>query len=141
MHHYLSYPPANTDLIANIDKAINGEYRAIHCYQQLADLISNAEIKNRILEIRKDELRHLQLFSHIYVSLTGMAPRPRMTEPCSPDRRSGLPASFKDEQETVDFYHQIARDSNNPIVKEAFTQAAADEQNHAVWFLYFMNHH
>ena len=112
---------------------------AIHCYEKLAKQTSNADIKNRILEIRNDEIRHYHMFSQIYVTLTGKQPSPQLTEPCPDNFKSGLLASFKDEQETVDFYHQVARKTDNPMIKEAFTQASADEQNHAVWFLYFMN--
>ncbi|RHW37483.1 ferritin-like domain-containing protein [Lysinibacillus yapensis] len=140
MQNPLSYFPAESKLVADIEKAINGEYRAIHCYKQLANQTNNKEMKDRILEIRKDEMRHIKMFSYIYTSLTGMPPQPRITEPCPSDLRSGLLASFKDEQETVDFYHRIARESNIPMINQAFTQAAADEQNHAVWFLYFMTH-
>ena len=121
-------------------KAINGEYTAIACYELLANQAPNAEIKNRILEIRNDEIRHYETFWHIYISLTGKQPTPQITKQCPADYKSGIQAAFIDEQETVDFYHEIARSTNNPIIKDAFTQTSADEQNHAVWFLYFMNH-
>lgn len=140
MQYYARQPSTNMEIITDITKAINGEYHAIHCYEKLANQSLNTEIKNRILEIRKDEIRHYQMFSHIYTSLTGNQPSPQLTEQCAANFHSGILASFKDEQKTVDFYHGIARKANNPVIKEAFTQASADEQNHAVWFLYFMNH-
>lgn len=138
MYYNASQPSTNMSIVADITKAINGEYHAIHCYEQLANQAPNTEIKDRILEIRKDEIRHLQMFSHIYSALTGIQPHLRLIEPCAPDFQSGIIASFKDEQETVDFYHEVARKYNNPIIENAFTQASADEQNHAVWFLYFI---
>lgn len=141
MQYYLRQSSENTEIVDELTKAINGEYSAIHCYEQLANQSPNTEINNRILEIRNDEIRHYQTFSHLYASLTGNQPSPKQTEQCAADFRSGILASFKDEQETVDFYYQIARKTNNPVIREAFTQAAADEQNHAVWFLYFMNRH
>ncbi|MBK5441663.1 hypothetical protein JFU13_01025 [Peribacillus sp. TH24] len=36
------------------------------------------------------------------------------------------------------FYLGIADEVTNPSIKEAFRRAAADEQNHAVWFLYYL---
>ena len=45
--------------------------------------------------------------------------------------------ALKDEQQTVDFYLEISDEATNQFVKEAFQRAAADEQNHAVWFLYY----
>lgn len=130
----------NTEALSDIMEAINGEYHAIYCYEVLSNQAPNMEIKNRILEIRNDEIRHYQTFAQIYISLTGNEPTPQITKPCPPDYKSGILAAFIDEQETVDFYHEIARKYNSKVVKNAFTQAAADEQNHAVWFLYFMNH-
>ena len=34
----------------------------------------------------------------------------------------------------------IVRNTDNPVIKDVFTRASADEQNHAVWYLYFMTH-
>lgn len=129
---------ADAALIADLAKAINGEYSAVVCYDQLAKLAPNEEQKNQILEIRNDEIRHFQVFSHIYTSLTGRQPTPQLVEQCPAEYVAGLKAAFKDEQETVDFYLDIAEKTNVPFIKEQFRRAAADEQNHAVWFLYFL---
>lgn len=121
-------------------KAINGEYHAIYFYEQLAKQAPNETVQKQILEIRQDEIRHFQEFSHLYICLTGQQPSPQITEPLPADFRNGVVAAFKDEQETVDFYHTVARKVQDPFIKNTFEHAAADEQNHAVWFLYFMNH-
>lgn len=127
-----------TDIVADIAKAINGEYSAITCYGQLAKMAPNESAKNRILEIRSDEIRHYNSFSQIYAYLTGRQPAPRMSEECARRYGPGLRASFMDEQETVDFYLDIADKTNDPHISATFRRAAADEQNHAVWFLYLM---
>lgn len=129
-------PVSDQHLLSDIAKAINGQYSAIVCYEQLAKLAPNQEDRNRILEIRKDEIRHYQMFSKIYSAITGKQPSPQLVEQCAADYRIGLEAALKDEQETVDFYHEIADSSKDPFVREQFRRAAADEQNHAVWFLY-----
>nr|WP_313894463.1 ferritin-like domain-containing protein [Psychrobacillus sp.] len=136
----LNNPSSDAKLITDLTKAINGEYKAIYCYEQLANQAPNEQIKSRILEIRNDEIRHYEAFAHLYLSLTRLQPTPQMTNDCPEDYILGILAAFHDEQETVDFYHEIARSTHNPFIKDAFTQASADEQNHAVWFLYFMNH-
>lgn len=125
-------------LISDIAKAINGEYSAIICYEQLAKLAPNEEARNQILEIRQDEIRHYQSFSQIYVSLTGKQHTPQITEQCENTYTAGLRASFKDEQKTTDFYLDIADKTNDPYIKEVFRRASSDEQNHAVWFLFFL---
>ncbi|MCZ8516250.1 ferritin-like domain-containing protein [Paenibacillus filicis] len=133
--------PADSALIADIAKAVNGEYSAIACYEQLAKLAPEEEARKRILEIRNDEIRHFQVTSKIYTGLTGRKPAPHITEPCPSDYRAGLEFAFKDEQETVDFYLNIAEKSVDPYGKDQFRRAAADEQNHAVWFLYLLTRH
>lgn len=125
-------------LIADIAKAINGEYSAIICYEQLAMLAPTEEDRKQILEIRQDEIRHYQTFSHIYVTLTGKQHTPQMIEKCKANYIEGLRASFKDEQETTDFYLDIAENTTDPYIKDKFRRASSDEQNHAVWFLYFL---
>ena len=128
----LSINPAVLD---DILKAINGEYTTISCYELLANQAPNTEIKNRILEIR-----HYETFWHLYFSLTGKQASPQITKQCPADYKGGILAAFIDEQETVDFYHDIARNTDNPVINDVFTRASADEQNHAVWYLHFMTH-
>ncbi|WP_035019613.1 ferritin-like domain-containing protein [Anoxybacillus flavithermus] len=121
----------------DLEKAINGEYSAIHCYAQLAHQAEKENMRKQILEIRQDEIKHFQQFEHIYFSLTGKRPQPKMSEKCPDDFKRGLEIALQDEQQTVDFYLEIADYTTNPYIKEVFRRAAADEQNHAVWFLYY----
>lgn len=125
-------------LIQDVMKAINGEYSAIFCYERLARLAMDESVKKQIMEIREDEIRHYHNFSQIYSKLTGQKPQPQLQEGCPSTYQDGLRFAFLDEQKTVDFYMEIARETNDPNIKETFQSAAADEQNHAVWFLYFM---
>lgn len=124
-------------LIKDIAKAINGQYSAISCYKQLAKLAPTEEERKRILEIRQDEIRHYHAFSDIYTRLTGQTATPSPIEPCPTNYKEGLKFAIQDEQETVDFYLDIADQAKDKYIQHAFRRAAADEQNHAVWFLYF----
>lgn len=124
--------------LEDIAKAINGEYSAIVCYERIARMAPDERIRKRILEIRADETRHFQEFSRIYFRLTGRQPMPHVSEACPGEYVAALRFAFRDEQETVDFYHEIADKAGDPEVERAFRRAAADEQNHAVWFLYFL---
>ncbi|TWI59012.1 ferritin-like domain-containing protein [Halalkalibacter nanhaiisediminis] len=138
MQYYDYYVRPENTIIQDIIKAINGEYSAIACYEQLARMAQTQVARNQIMEIRNDEIRHYHEFSRIYTSLTGSQPTPQITEECAPDFNSGSLASFKDEQETVDFYLEIADKTTDPTIQQSFRRAAADEQNHAVWFLFFL---
>ncbi|MBT2726201.1 ferritin-like domain-containing protein [Bacillus sp. ISL-75] len=141
MYPYTNYYDAlyrqNNKLIRELEKAINGEYNAINCYEKLANLAPNEKEKSRILEIRQDESKHYQQFDQIYTRLTGRKPQPKISEECPEVYLNGLEFALQDEQTTVDFYLEVADGTSDPTIKEAFRRAAADEQNHAVWFLYF----
>ncbi|MEY2193971.1 ferritin family protein [Neobacillus sp. BF23-41] len=141
MYPYTNYYDAlyrqNNKLIRELEKAINGEYNAINCYEKLANLASNEKEKSRILEIRQDESKHYQQFEQIYTRLTGRKPQPKISEECPRVYLNGLEFALQDEQTTVDFYMEVADGTSDPTIKEAFRRAAADEQNHAVWFLYY----
>lgn len=143
MYPYSNYNDAlnrqTSKLVSDIEKAINGEYSAINCYAKLAQLTSNEKEKKRILEIREDEVKHFKLFGQIYTSLTGRQPQPKVNEECPNVYLHGLEFALQDEQKTVDFYLEIADETTNQYIKESFQRAAADEQNHAVWFLYFFS--
>ncbi|MFJ7185763.1 ferritin-like domain-containing protein [Lysinibacillus xylanilyticus] len=138
--HNSTYPMLNdTQIVNDIQKAINAEYSAVVCYEKLAKMAPTEDEKNRILEIQKDEIRHLEEFSKIYSNLTGRKPSYQIIEECPDNYRDGIEFAFKDEQETVDSYLEIADKANDLMIKERFRRAAADEQNHAVWFLYFFS--
>jgi len=124
-------------IISDVEKAINGEYSAIDCYARLANLSPSQKQRERILEIRQDEIKHYQQFVRIYQSLTGRPPQPKIEEECPSVYKNGLEFALEDEQKTVDFYLEISDYATDPFIKETFRRAAADEQNHAVWFLYY----
>ncbi|PTX54996.1 rubrerythrin [Melghirimyces profundicolus] len=125
------------DLIQDIAKAISGQINAIACYEKLARLAPTEEERRQIMEIRQDEINHYREFTRIHVRLTGQQPRQVTPEPCPDDYKEALEFALKDEQETVDFYLDIADKTKDPAIQKVFTRAAHDEQNHAVWFLYF----
>jgi rubrerythrin len=127
-----------SQLAEQIAQAINGEYSAILCYERIAKMARNETVRKQILEIRQDEIHHYNTFRQIYTALTGQNPIVQQSEECPNHYLQGLEFALIDEQKTVDFYLKIAKETNDPYIKEAFKFAAADEQNHAVWFLYFL---
>lgn len=122
-------------MIKEIAKAVNGEYSAIQCYTKLIEMAPTEKEKSIIREIRQDEMRHFHELSALFMLIANRQPVPEISEKCPGEYREGLRFAFEDEQETVDFYHEIGDRANHPFVREVFRRAAADEQNHAVWFL------
>lgn len=140
LHYYDYYRKSNDiQLVNDIQKAINAEYSATLCYKKIANMTPTMDEENKILEIQKDEERHLEEFSRMYIKLIGRKPSYQIIEECPDNYIEGIEFAFKDEQGAVDFYLDIADRAQDPIIKERFRRAAADEQNHAVWFLYFLN--
>jgi rubrerythrin len=129
----------DTKLINEIARAINGQYEAIQCYARLAKQAPNQREKERIMEIREDEIRHFREFSHIFMKLTGKEPK-ITRKGCPRTYREGLHFAIQDELETVDFYLSIADKAKDRSIRKAFKRAALDEQNHATWFLYIYTH-
>lgn len=138
--HHREMELTSQQLNAALTKAINGEHNAIVCYEQLAQIAPNDQIKNKILEIRKDEIRHYNAFLNFYQDIFGQQPNVSQVNNCPNQYRAGVESAFIDEQVTVDEYLSVAdRISQYPDLKATFERAAKDEQNHAVWFLYFLN--
>jgi rubrerythrin len=131
------YPDTGANFMNDLIKSINGEYSAIICYERLAKMAPSSKEKERILEIRDDEIKHFEAFANIYLTLTGRKSKPQITEECPRDYRQGLAEAFEDEQKTTDFYNEIADKAVEPDIMGYFRRFAADEQNHAVWFSYF----
>ncbi|MCH5586198.1 ferritin-like domain-containing protein [Shimazuella sp. AN120528] len=125
----------NREIVKDLQKAINGEYSAIICYRFLETQAKEKTDRIRIEEIRKDEERHLSEMSRLYFYLTGRNAKFEQSEKCAATYQEGLVQAFDDEQETVDFYNEIADKASSKYTKRVFRRAALDEQNHAVWFL------
>lgn len=135
--NYYNWYRENDKLISDIEKAINGEYTAVNCYATLANMAPNEVERDRILEIRDDEIRHFHHFVQIYTNLTGQQPKPQINEGCPNAYLQGLEFAIQDEQKTVDFYLEISDETSDTNMRDLLRRIAADEQNHAVWFLYF----
>lgn len=142
MHYYAINNWGHGSVLSNqVLKAINGEYEAIHCYEQLIRMAPSQKVREVVTEIRQDEIRHFETFLQIYQQLTGNQPQITKQPSCPHLYMDAIEAAFIDEQQTVDFYHDIASRTSDSTIQSAFKRAAADEQNHAVWFLYFLMRH
>ncbi|MDD9148718.1 MULTISPECIES: ferritin-like domain-containing protein [unclassified Sporolactobacillus] len=123
--------------IERIARSISGEYQAVHCYEILMNEAKSEREKRQIAEIRNDEIRHYRIFSSLYLQLTGQAYTVHQTEMCPNTYPEGLRHAIEDEQNTVDFYLESGDKAQNPQVRSIYYRIAKDEQQHAVWFLYF----
>ncbi|MEB3100825.1 ferritin-like domain-containing protein [Ferviditalea candida] len=131
--------PAKSSLVADLEKAINGEHEAILTYEKLAQLAPNEDFRRIITGIRNDEIQHIRHFADIYSRLTGgrqpyLAP---VTLPTS--FRAGVEESFRDELEDSKFYRDVSAATGDLYAQKALMLASHDEQRHASWFLYMLH--
>ncbi len=138
MYYYDEEWSRQQNLNSRILTAINGEYEAIHCYAEIVKMAPSRMVSEVVEEIRQDEIRHFDEFSNIYMQLTGSQPQIAKQPTCPNQYSKAIDNAFIDEQKTVDFYHSIAKETTDARIRSAFRRAAEDEQNHAVWFLYFL---
>ncbi|BAB04753.1 ferritin family protein [Halalkalibacterium halodurans] len=125
-------------IMRDLMTAIDGEHRAIQCYQQMAQHAPTKKEQQQIEEIITDEQRHLRTFSALYQQITEKQHEPTTDQKISHNYEKALAFAVEEEQKTVDFYLEVADHAPNLQIREAFQRAAKDEQNHAVWFLYFL---
>jgi len=130
---------SDAQLVIEIQKAVNGAYNAVACYAKLANLAPTKEEKTRILGILADAKNHLKIFTQLYINLSGEQPAFQLTDDCPDTYDAGIDFAFLNKQKTVDFYLSLADQIRDTSAREKVRRAAADEQHHAVWFLYFLN--
>ncbi|MFA9560119.1 ferritin family protein [Evansella sp. AB-rgal1] len=127
----------NQAFLNDLKKAIDGEYTAVTWYKTMEKMAPTNKQKEKLKLIRKDEEKHYNQFSYLHYSLTGQQYQPKLTRECPSNHLEAIRAAFVDEQETTDFYLNISDYQMQQSIKDMFRRAAADEQNHAVWFLHF----
>lgn len=135
-HLYIT-PSKNPDLILlqDIVKSINGQYNAITCYAQIAEMAPVQQKEKFWGSGRKRFV--ITTPSSTSISILPVK-NPRNHSGTLSEKLPGSPEfALKDEQETVDFYLHIADRALTPYIKQAYMRAAQDEQRHAVWFLFF----
>lgn len=130
-----NYRQQQKQLLKDISKAINDEFQAIQYYTRLAELAPNKQIRQSILGIRQDEIKHFHWFTKGYLDLSSVKYPPITLAVSLPSSfKKGVRDSLKDEQETVPFYHKLASRIYDQKLKERFLKAAEDEERHAKIF-------
>ncbi|PAQ12730.1 ferritin [Bacillaceae bacterium SAOS 7] len=136
MYNYYDFEEGlrqNQSLFRDINQATNDEYQAIQYYSALANMAPNNQIKQTILGIRQDEIRHFNWFSRSYHRLTNHFPNLTIATPPK-SFREGVKESLKDEGKTPAFYRSIAARTTDEATRRRFLRAADDEARHEQLF-------
>ncbi|QAT43572.1 ferritin-like domain-containing protein [Aminipila luticellarii] len=131
----------DSELLENLRTYIRTELVDADLYRQLAPMAPNEMEMNLIMEMAADEQSHADDFKLIYKDLTGEIYRPSI-----PAIHLNAPYSdiLRDRviDETGDFrkyMHEHQEYFQNEALREAFFNAAVDENVHAVRLLNFTN--
>lgn len=126
------------NVITRIQSLINEKEQTIERYEQLTTIAPNDEIKDGIIKILFDEKRHLGQLQEMHENLTGkrFVSTPGKNFPKT--FRQGLISAFKSELESAQNFMDLAGKVDDEFIKDLFKRVAFDEQNHALWFHFYL---
>jgi rubrerythrin len=136
--HYASEvqgPAVQQTYVKEVERAINDELHAIHFYAKLMELAENAADRQRISQIRQDEIRHYHQIYRYYMSLTGRHPQLNPGE--VPETfKEGVRKAIADELEAVAHYQNLMNQTTDPRARQMWMRIGQDEQRHAMWLMW-----
>ena len=143
-HHPMSspsifiYPENIPNAISLIEQALGGETEDRIFYGYLIENAPSDDDARIIDGIRRDEMKHYQLFHHIYHQMTGeMAPRYREEEIELPENYcEGLKRALLGEQNAVSRYRQILYAMRSRVHINMLTEIITDEIRHGILYNY-----
>ncbi|WP_418790810.1 ferritin family protein [Phosphitispora sp. TUW77] len=122
--------------INDLAAAINGEYKAIKFYTELAAIAPCKEAREFIIYARDDEKKHYQMFCRLYLELTGRHPVVAEPHIQMPDFCTGVMESVNDELEAADMYRGMLLSTTNIAIRDIMFEAMTDELEHATRFTF-----
>lgn len=129
------------DIVINaLAEAIYTEKEAIALLNQLTVLAPTHKEHNQLTVMRQEENRHLHQFTTAYYELISHYPEVNDKGDCSILYRQGIQQLIEAKQNNVSFYLDVGDwlNKQDPILAQVFKRAAADEQQHAIWLVYFL---
>lgn len=121
-------------LIKTIYDSIVNEATAAQFYTKLKKEAPNTLHKEFIEHVRDDELKHMQAFTHLYVTLVGHVPHIKIESVQYTNYKAGILKALKDKMEAVELYCDVQLLNSNPVVREIFNRAMIDEMEHTTQF-------
>jgi rubrerythrin len=115
-----------------IEDALKGEAEDKAFYQYLMGTARDAEDKKVIAGIRDDEMKHYQLFRHLYYELTGNAPETARESAFEKPSSycAGLRKALMGEQNAVTYYRRILYAMKDRRHINIMTEIITDELRH-----------
>jgi len=114
--------------------AIIGEATAIDFYNRLINAAPNKKHKDTIHHALEDEKIHLQLFTQLYIALTGQQPTYQIKREEFSNYSEGLRMAYEDELEAYETYRNAYLLTQDQHIRDVFFRAMTDENEHAIRF-------
>ncbi|ANX11556.1 cupin [Fictibacillus arsenicus] len=110
---------------------IQREASAINLYQRLAHTASNQHHRNHILYALEGKQNHMQQFTDLYVSLTGLQPEYHIDPVAFYCYKDGLRIAYEAELKGSQAYQNQSQRSQNPYLQQVFLHAFSEKKESA----------
>ncbi|HJV47251.1 MAG TPA: ferritin-like domain-containing protein [Bacillota bacterium] len=122
--------------IQDLRNSIKGEREAIAFYTRLAELAPSSYARNQVMFALRDEQRHNQMLTNLYIQLTGSRPGIRVSPQLPTNFISGLTTALNDELAAADTYKSMYLNALDRNIQNIFFDIMHDEHEHATRFAY-----
>jgi len=125
-------------LIKNIEEAMKNERHDRVKYYKMMQMTDDPEEIKQIKFAYDDEIKHYEMFQHIYFALTHRRldiPMPNEIEKYN-TFMDAVQSSIEGENEAVDLYREIYALSDNKQMRDMIYEIITDEQEHFGRFIY-----
>jgi len=116
-------------LLNDFQNVIKNEIQSYSFYQKLSELTMNNKFKRILLNIQKDEDKHIHWANMILVKLGENKPNVPMDE-IPKDFETGIKEAIHDKLETILYYRAIANRATNLNIYIYFMHMAHEEHRH-----------
>jgi rubrerythrin len=128
------------DLIAT---AIQTEREAAWFYEMMAEMTTDAETRDTLKQLAKDEASHAETLKNLHFEITGHGVKrpaparaegnPNLFDFPSATPRDALEFALLNETRAADFYQAQADASDDPRIAKTFRLLAETERDHAAY--------
>jgi mannose-6-phosphate isomerase-like protein (cupin superfamily)/rubrerythrin len=128
---YNSYSRFDHSQAELILMCIQREASAINLYERLVQTALNQHHRNHILYALEGKQNHLQQFTELYISLTGLQPEYRVDPVAFYCYKDGLRIAYEAELEGCHAYPNHCQRSEDPYIQQVFMKASAEKKESA----------
>jgi rubrerythrin len=132
MAHFRDY----NRFLLDLQNSIQSERGAIDFYEQLARLAPTHFSRETVQQALRDEQRHNNVLTALYLQLTGTEPVISSQTNVSVTFLQGLETAVEDELTAAEIYKRMCLNARKRLIRDIFFDIMNDEHQHAIRFAY-----